>query len=429
MSAIETEPNVAPPLRQVLLRSIPALAIGAISALVLWLLDVAAESLEHVVWSSMPAVVGLDPRSGWYIFAVLGITGVAVGLVVWLAPGHGGHDSATVEFLAPVVRLWAVPGIALVIILGLAGGVSLGPESPIISINTVLAVTLMARLLPRIPAEFAITMTASGTIGAMFGTPVAAALVFTGLVAAARTGGPLWDRLFLPLASAGAGAIVMTLLGGGSMVVKLPSYGAPQLLDLATGSAVAVGAAAIGVLAVLVFPYVHRAFHALRHPVFYITAGGIVLGLLGVVGGPLTLFKGLHQMAELAAHRADYDAGQLVLLTVVKLVALVVAASAGFRGGRVFPAVFVGVAFGLLGHLLIPALPVSLAVAAGVLGLTLAVSRDGWLAIFMAVAVTGDITTLPVLCLIVLPAWLVITKAPEMVIHPAKLQVEPARAP
>ena len=48
--------------------------------------------------------------------------------------------------------------------------------------------------------------------------------------------------------------------------------------------------------------------------------------------------------------------------------ALLVAASALFRGGRVFPATFIGVALGMLGHALIPALPFSLAVACGVLG-------------------------------------------------------------
>lgn len=403
--------------RQLVVLALPALMIGVLSALILWILDVAAEALEHLIWTTAPGAMGIDPSSWWYIVGILTITGVLVALVVQFAPGRGGHDSATVEFLAPVVKLSALPGIAIVIVLGLAGGVSLGPESPIISINTAIAVALLARLAPKISSEFPIMMTAAGTIGAMFGTPVAAALVFTGLVAAATKGGHLWDRMFLPLTAAGASAVTMVLLGGGTMVVHVPSYGSPHPLDLLTGSAVAVGAGAIAIAAIVIFPHAHRLFHRLGRPVLYITVGGVVLGILGAIGGPITLFKGLHQMQHLVEDRAHFGGGALLAIALLKLLALVVAAAAGFRGGRVFPAVFVGVALGLLGHLLLPGLPVGLAVACGVLGLTLAVSRDGWLSLFMAVAVTGDITVLPVLCIIVLPTWLLITGAPEMIIH------------
>src|SRR5690606_3454184 len=107
----------------------------------------------------------------------------------------------------------ALPGIAVVLMLGLAGGVSLGPEAPIIAINTALAVALLAKFLPKAPQPLIFTVAAAGTIGAMFGTPVAAALVFTGLVAAQR-GGSLWDKLFLPVAAAGAGALTTLFIGG-----------------------------------------------------------------------------------------------------------------------------------------------------------------------------------------------------------------------
>ncbi|MFF3039718.1 ion channel protein, partial [Arthrobacter citreus] len=94
--------------------------------------------------------------------------------------------------------------------------------------------------------------------------------------------------------------------------------------------------------------------------------------------------------------------------------ALVVAAATGFRGGRIFPAVFVGVAFGLAAAVLVPEVPASVAVSAAVLGLVLAVARDGWVALFIAVVVSGDVTVSAVLCLAVLPAWLVVTAAPHM---------------
>ena len=44
-----------------------------------------------------------------------------------------------------------------------------------------------------------------------------------------------------------------------------------------------------------------------------------------------------------------------------------------------------------------------MAVATAVLGVILVVTRDGWMAIFIAVAVAGDVAVLPVLCAICCP--------------------------
>ena len=46
------------------------------------------------------------------------------------------------------------------------------------------------------------------------------------------------------------------------------------------------------------------------------------------------------------------------------------------------------------------------------------VARDGWLALFVAAAVAGDLTLLPMLCIIILPAWLLVSAVPEFRIVP-----------
>lgn len=61
----------------------------------------------------------------------------------------------------------------------------------------------------------------------------------------------------------------------------------------------------------------------------------------------------------------------------------------------------------------------SLVVASAVLGMMLVVARDGWLALFVAVAVPGEIALLPILCIIMLPAWLLVSRVPEFRIIPA----------
>ena len=418
-----TEPERLPSIRVLLLMAVPALLIGIGSAVVLRLIDLLSEGLMHFLWNTLPANFGATEETPWWIFLVLTLTGAAVGAIAWLVPGHAGPDSATTELGGTPPKLGMVPTILLVSILGLAGGVSLGPENPTIAVNSALAVAVFGQFSKKIPPALLVMLAVSGTLGALFGTPVAAALVFTGMVGAMALPGSLWDKLFLPLAAAGAGAVTMLFLGGEAIAFTLEPIGALQPSYLLTGFLVAAASALLGVLAAFVFPYLHRAFHMLRNPIIFTTLGGMVLGVLGIIGGPITLFKGLEQTAELLEHPGDYTSQELALFTAVKIVALLVAASAGFRGGRIFPAVFVGTAFGLLAFSLFPGIPISLAVACGAMGIVLAATRDGWIAIFVGIALCGDMTVLPLLCLIILPVWLLVTKAPELVVHPPK---EPA---
>ncbi|MGA1836188.1 ion channel protein [Herbiconiux sp. 11R-BC] len=409
--------------------SLPAIIIGVVSALVLWAVEEVAALLEHGLWDGLPHALGIDPDSGWWIFSILTTTGVAVGLVLWLVPGHGGRDSATTELIAPAPALAVLPSLLLVTVLGLAGGVSLGPEGPIIAINTGILVWLIGRLFPKVPRQLVVLIVAAGTIGALFGTPVAAALVFTGVVGALKMPGALWDKLFLPLVSAAAGSITMMFLGHPSFAIAMPAYTAIAPWDLLSAVVVAAVSAALGILAATVFPRVHGAFRMLRNPLLYVGLGGVILGVLGAIGGPITLFKGLSQMAQLVGERDQLTVGTLALIVAVKVVALVISAAAGFRGGRIFPAVFIGAAVGVLANAVLPGIPLPVAVAAGVLGMTLAISRDGWIALFVGVAVTGSVVVLPLLCIAVLPAWLLVSRAPEMIVHhPEDAPAQPAPA-
>ena len=155
-------------------------------------------------------------------------------------------------------------------------------------------------------------------------------------------------------------------------------------------------------------------FKLIPNPLLALTVGGVLLGVLGMIGGPITLFKGLDEMKELAQNVSQYSPAGLALVTLVKIAALVIAATSGFRGGRIFPSVFAGVAAGLFASSLLPYVPPSLAVAACLLGLLLAITRSGWLSLFMAVVVVPEVTLIPLLTIAMLPAWLLVTGKPEM---------------
>lgn len=403
---------------------VPAILVGVVSALGLLLVEGAAHLLEQLLWERLPEAWDVDPGSGWWIFGVLTAVGLGVALIVSFFPGGAGEDSATVELMGPPLALKALPGLVLVSVLVLAGGVSLGPESPVIAINTAILVALLARFRPAVEVRLIVMMAAAGTIGALFGTPVAAALVLTGVVAKASSGGALWDRLFLPLLAAASGSLTMRLLHGPQLgLTDVPPLGVPEPSDLLIGGLVACAAALVILAGASVFGRLHGLFRRLRHPLLYTTLGGVILGALGALGGPITLFKGGQQMAELVGHAEDYTTSELLLIVAVKLTALLIAATAGFRGGRIFPAVFIGAAVGLLVQTVLPGTPLGLALACGVLGAVLAECRDGWIALFIAVLVAGDISLLSLLCVVVLPVWLLVMRAPKMLVRKEQEQL------
>ena len=212
------------------------------------------------------------------------------------------------------------------------------------------------------------------------------------------------------------------LLSGGalSLTVPLPPYLSTNLADLLAGAVIAAVAALLGLVAVYAFRGVYPLFKSIGNPLLSLTVGGALLGVLGMVGGPITLFKGLDQMKELAQEANQYTTAGLALVTLVKVAALVIAGTCGFRGGRIFPSVFIGVAAGLFTSSLLVSVPPALAVSCCVLGFLLAVTRQGWLSLFLAAVIVPNLDLIPVLTVVMLPAWLIVTGKRQMLMKVAE---------
>lgn len=409
-----------PRARTMLLLSLPAVAIGIASSLILIMVMKIASVLQNLLWQRLPGTLGIAQDSPLWIIGVLTLTGIAVGLVIRFSQGHAGPDPACEPLIGAPIPPSALPGLIVALILGLAGGVSLGPEHPIITVNIALAVAIGARLLPRVNRMEWTILASAGTIGALFGTPVAAALIFSQTLNGSNEV-PLWDRLFAPLMAAAAGALTTGLFFHPHFSLPIAHYGQMEMTDILSGAIVAAIAIAAGMVAVWCLPRLHAMMHQMKNPVFVLGIGGFILGILGVIGGPVSLFKGLDEMQQMVANQA-FSTSDYFLLAVIKLAALVVAAASGFRGGRIFPAVFVGVALGLMLHEHVPAVPAAITVSCAILGIVLVVTRDGWLSLFMAAVVVPNTTLLPLLCIVMLPAWLLLAGKPMMMVNRQKQQ-------
>jgi len=399
-----------------------ALIVGVGCSLLLLAVTELADWCEEAVWTRLPDAAGFDGDAWWWILGVLTVTGLSVGLVVRYAPGHGGPDPATEGLIGPPMPIGMTPSVLSALVLALAGGVSLGPENPITACNIALVCWWGARM-GRGTTEGWLALAAAGTIGALFATPVAAALILSEM--AGKPGQALWDRLFAPLTAATAGAITTYLAGQPVFSVDVPAYPGVTWSDMLSGTCVALAAALLMLVGVYAFPHAYRLFRSIGNPIAMLGAGGLVLGLLGVLGGPLSLFKGLHEMKEITSDLDDHSAANLLLLAVVKVLALVVAAASGFRGGRIFPALFIGAIAGECAHALFPSIPLAAAIVCGVLGAVLPVTRQAWMSIFMAAMTVPDLRLLPLLCLVSLPVWLLVTDRPQMLIGSAEAEKGP----
>ena len=402
-----------PRARTMLLLAIPAIIIGIACSLVLIVTMKIAAILQHFLWSSVPSGLGIDTGNRLWIIAILTLTGIAVGLIVRFSPGHAGPDPACEALIGEPINTTALPGLVAALVLGLAGGVSLGPEQPIMVMNIALAVAIGSRLFPRVSSLDWTILAAAGTIGALFGTPVAAALIFSQTLNS-NNDMPLWDRLFAPLLAAAAGALTTGLFFHPSFSLPIPGYAQIYLVDIFSGAIVTLIAIAVGMVAVWCLPRLHALMNRLKNPPLILGLGGLLLGILGALGGHLTLFKGLDEIQQLTVSQT-LTSGDFLLIALVKLAAMVIAAASGFRGGRIFPAVFVGVALGLMLHAHVDTVPAAITVSCAILGMMLVVTRDGWLSLFIAAVVVPDTTLLPLLCIVMLPAWLLLAGKPLMI--------------
>ena len=125
------------------------------------------------------------------------------------------------------------------------------------------------------------------------------------------------------------------------MSIDLPEEKVGSIIDTLIAVGVAVVIAACGVVAAFVFDPLHRVLHrSLRDPIIRLTLVGAILGGLGILGGTITLFKGLDQMKELPDRIGTTTALGFFAFAGIKMCAMLLASAGGFRGGRIFPSVF-----------------------------------------------------------------------------------------
>jgi H+/Cl- antiporter ClcA len=317
-------------------------------------------TIQRYLFFDLPNQIFGGTAPAWWPVPLLVLCGLLTALTIRYLPGNGGHSPAFgFQAGGGPASGRELPGIALAAFTTLSLGAVLGPEAPLIAIGGGLA-ALTVRLARRdVPPMGVMIMTSAGSFAAistLLGSPILGAFL---IMEVAGVGGLTLSLVTLPgLLASGIGALVFVGLGNwtglGSFSLALtsvPPAEAPTLASLAWALVVGVVGALFGWLIRSLALWLRPIVHVNR--VLMTAAFGLLIGLPAmayqlVTGRSFTevLFSGQDALPELVEHGADFSLGVLILLILCKALAYGISLSA-FRGGPVFPSMFIGAALGV----------------------------------------------------------------------------------
>jgi H+/Cl- antiporter ClcA len=392
-------------------------AIGIPASLLAVGFMAAVHELEELLWHDLPDALDKDSPP-WYLILGLPLVGaVIVVLARRSLPGDGGHNPVEGLNASPTPAAYA-PGVALAALGSLPFGAVLGPEAPLIALGSAVGMVVApwANLGEK---EKAVLGTAGSfaAIAALFGGPIPAGVL---LIEAGVALGAAVVPLLLPgLVAAALGYLIFTGLGdwGGVeettlAVPNLPAYDGTNIPDLLVG-------VAVGVLAAILIGAIHRLAREVDGLegrrlglASLLLAGAGAVGALALLADGLganpedVLFSGQQSLPDLLA---EGSAGIVVVLLAAKGLAYAISLGAGFRGGPVFPAIFIGVA---LATLAVIAFDVSttLAVAVGTAAGMAAATKLVFSSLVIAALLVGSagVDAVPAAVLAAVAAWITV---------------------
>jgi H+/Cl- antiporter ClcA len=333
--------------------------------------------LQKETLNYLPKQLGFAGTPGWWPLPMLLVGAVLTALAIRYLPGRGGPSPAGGFAMHPPPTPSQLPGVICAALATLAFGAVLGPEMPLIALGGGLGVLAMRLGRRRNVPDQAVSMVAAAgsfaAISTLFGSPILGAFL---LMEASGLAGATLEVVLVPgLLASGVGFLIFTGLGKATglgpyslTIPGLPPVSHPYLSEFGWAVAAGLAAALIGPgirwLGRLVYGY------AQRRLLLVLVLAGLAVAALAILYGQATgrpvsdvLFSGETAIGPLVQHGASYTVGALLLLLVCKGLAYGVSLGS-FRGGPVFPALFIGAAGGVaMSHL--PGLPLIAGVAIG----------------------------------------------------------------
>ena len=388
--------------RQFVVLLLIAAVVGLVVSFAAWGFLELVHQIQVGVFDDLPRELGYDDGAPlWWYLPVLGLAGLVAAAAIVRLPGTGGHLPAE-GLKTGVTQPVEVPGVVLAALASIGLGLVLGPEAPLIALGGGLAI-LTVRLARRdAPQEVLTVVAAAGAFAALsmiFESPLIAAVI---LIEATGLGGPRLPLVLLPgLLAAGIGSLIS--IGMGSWTgLSTSAYSLPALSlaafdrpDLGDFGWTILLAMAVAVVAFFVFSLARALVGVVTaRPFLLLPAAGLLVAGLGIAfdeaagkGVDQVLFSGQDALEPLVSNPDAWSLSALALVILFKGLAYSVSL-AGFRGGPVFPALFLGAAGGLMAARL-PGFETTPAVAVGMGAAVVAVLRLPLAAVVLGTVLTS----------------------------------------
>jgi len=332
--------------------------------------------LQKEIFTHLPHGLGFASTPVWWPLPVLAVGSLIAAAAIKYLPGGGGPSPAGGFKMHGPPTPAQLPGVILAALATLIFGAVLGPEMPLILLGGGLVLVFLKLARRDVPEQGQRVLASAGSfasISTLMGSPILGAFL---IMEASGLGGPMLGVVLVPgLLAAGIGTLVFvgldawTGLGTFSLAIpNLPHFSRPDVAEFGWAVAIGVVAPFIGWGIRWLGRFLHT--NAERQPLLVIPLAGLAVAGLAIGYAEATgkgtddvLFSGQSALGPLIQNAGSYTVGTLILLILCKGLAYGISLGS-FRGGPVFPALFVGAAGGIaLSHL--PGLPLVPAVAMG----------------------------------------------------------------
>ena len=340
-----------------------AAVVGVVVSLAAWCFLELIHQIQNGVFNDLPGDMGYHSAPWWWLLLVLAVAGLVTALAVERLPGGGGHvPSHGLQVGGKPIQPIDLPGVVLAALASVGLGTVVGPEAPLLALGAGMGLLLIRRAQPSSPQQAQALIAAAGSFAAisfLFDQPIIAAILILEATGLARRQIPF---VLLPgLAAAGIGSLVtigMGKLTGLSTAayalsaLPLPAEARPTLVDFAwtipLSILVAIGSVAIFRLARALEPRITSRLLILAPAIAMIVAG-LAIAFAHITGKSYSevLFSGQDQVGGLVSSASSWSVGALLLVLGFKGLAYSLSLPS-FRGGPTFPALFLGVAAGLV---------------------------------------------------------------------------------
>lgn len=336
--------------------------------------------------------------SGWQVIPVMALAGLLAGVII-----HKIGDPGEIHLIVNNIRFKKGrldpknnPSMILSSLLCVGSGGSLGPEAPLVQVtgSTGTWLAKVFRLKGEDRRSFTIAGMASG-FTALFGAPLGGSL-FSLEILHHRHAVEYYKAIIPAFVASCFSYVVFAFiihLGLGP-IWDLPTYELSTKMDFAYAVLFALLATAIGWAFIYCTKVLKKVFGIIRKIYLKTLAGGLVLGIIAWYL-PLTRYFGHHEMTLLFTE--DRPLFLLFMILLLKIIAIAVTVTSGWRGGFIIPLFFVGGTLGMILHQLFPSVNVSLAIVSCMAAINACVTRTPMSTTILLSTLTGFSYFVPIM--------------------------------